>query len=394
MRPKRPKSQVPAPDQDTRDNTATSDQFKIPLELQQQLLNVFKLSLNLSNQTELQPVIQEVKGHLYNRDFKAAFGKQAYLEAYAGRWSPSRSLAYTEILNRPEVQSLWYDNDRTALITPKKVTCIGGGAGAEVVALAGLTRLRGRAKIAEVAVVDSADWSDVLGKLEQALTSSSSLSFPSDHAVVAEQAPTSLSSPPPSSNHAPTAAAAAPVPASTLPPSSPLPSLSSPSPSPFSFSPPSLTFHHADILLSPPSPSLQHLLRSTHLITLTFTLNELFSTSVPRTTQLLLNVTDLVAPGTMLLVVDSPGSYSEVVLGKGKRGEEEGTTRKRYPMDWLLDHVLLEVTKERGREGGLWEKVVGEGSRWFRVSEKLEYPLVLENMRYQMHLFRRVGKSE
>lgn len=132
-----------------------------------------------------------------------------------------------------------------------------------------------------------------------------------------------------------------------------------------------------------------------------FTLNELYTTSLALTQAFLLNLTECVGRGALLLVVDSPGSYSSVLLG----GRE-----KRYPMQWLVDHVLLggwEETSgqagkegrdgEEGREGKkgrseskpLWTKLREEESRWFRLSGKCEYPIELENMRFQLHVYRR-----
>jgi 25S rRNA (uracil2843-N3)-methyltransferase len=118
------------------------------------------------------------------------------------------------------------------------------------------------------------------------------------------------------------------------------------------------------------------------LVTLLFTLNELYTSSIGKTTAFLLNLTAAATSGSLLLVVDSPGSYSEATVG---------TEAKRYPMHWLLDHTLLETQKSRGSESALkWVKLVSEDSKWFRIPESIRYPIPLENMRYQMHLYRRV----
>jgi 25S rRNA (uracil2843-N3)-methyltransferase len=98
-------------------------------------------------------------------------------------------------------------------------------------------------------------------------------------------------------------------------------------------------------------------------------------------------------------VVDSPGSYSETKFGNA-------TDAKRYPMKWLLDHALLENhkrrniaasddddgnNKPRGKDEYVaWEKMVEDDSRWFRIPEGLRYGIPLENMRYQIHLYRRL----
>ena len=130
------------------------------------------------------------------------------------------------------------------------------------------------------------------------------------------------------------------------------------------------------------------------LATLMFTLNELYNTSIAKTTNLLLTMTLVMSPGTHLLVVDSPGSYSTVELGKNDRADSSngvGSTEKKYPMQWMLDHTLLETSTlgSGSKEGGesRWRKVVGEEAIWFRRNGKLRYPINLEDMRYQMHLY-------
>ncbi|KAI1810287.1 hypothetical protein GGS20DRAFT_208624 [Poronia punctata] len=126
------------------------------------------------------------------------------------------------------------------------------------------------------------------------------------------------------------------------------------------------------------------------LITLLFTLNELYTAGgIKLTTSFLRFLTDTVAPGTLLLVVDSPGSYSEAAIGK---------EAKKYPMQWLLDHTILSVSAKEAQTvpdrdkpetvGCKWEKIESCDSAWFRLSEGLRYPIQLENMRYQLHLYR------
>ncbi|KAI9848491.1 MAG: hypothetical protein M1830_007285, partial [Pleopsidium flavum] len=69
----------------------------VPLELQQLLVNIFEDTFSTPLLANLSPLFQEVKQHLFNRDFARAFGSQKNLEAYAIRWSPSRALAYLDI---------------------------------------------------------------------------------------------------------------------------------------------------------------------------------------------------------------------------------------------------------------------------------------------------------
>ena len=146
-------------------------------------------------------------------------------------------------------------------------------------------------------------------------------------------------------------------------------------------------------ILSVDVDRLRKALQNTALITLTFTLNELYSTSISKTTNFLLSLTYLSEPGILLLVVDSPGSYSTVRVGKDSTGTSAGPERK-YPMKWLLDHTLLEASSIGSSKNAVqepqWEKLVSNDSRWFRLPKDLKYPLDLEDMRYQYHLFKRL----
>ena len=119
---------------------------------------------------------------------------------------------------------------------------------------------------------------------------------------------------------------------------------------------------------------------ATDVVTIMFTLNELYSTSVPKTQRFLSNLSGPMRPGSLLLVVDSPGSYSVVSINRGER---------KYPMHWLLDHALLGPKVEENMDV-TWEKLVEDESKWFRQAEDLKYPIELENMRYQIHLYRRL----
>ncbi|EOA87492.1 hypothetical protein ACJQWK_10114 [Exserohilum turcicum] len=343
--------------------TNTLVQQSIPVELQQVLLNIFRDSFAECLSTDFGPLLQQVKGHLYNRDFATAFGKTEYLEMYAARWSPSRALGYLD---------LFWDLREPLEFTPKedaangeegmgsggwKVVCLGGGAGAEIVALGGLQKLlcskdsdkkdqdekKKTMKKMEVTAIDIADWNVVVDNLAKHLTTAPTLS-----------------------KYASAAAKAANM----------------------SFMEPediAITFHQHDVLQASASDMTSQLAEA-HLVTLLFTLNELYSTSLSLTQKLLLQITSVLKPGSLLLVVDSPGSYSSVTLN----GAE-----KKYPMQWLLDHTLLKQassnTNERGKEEvASWEKVKEDESRWFRLDDRLKYPIELENMRMQMHLYRRV----
>lgn len=355
-------------------NDAVDEQL-LPVELQQLLLNVFKDSFpEVLNSDTLQPLLQSVKSALYERDFTRAFGREDHLEAYSIRWSPSRALGYTSILIElrrlldginiePEAAQ---GNDGNALHSTLRVACFGGGA-AEVIAFGGFLRvlqdftsatpnldedepdvgvglsnvsISDKAADVDLVLIDTAEWKTVVDRLHQGLTNPPPLSKYAS--ASAKEANSSL------------------IPARTM----------------------TTTFRSEDVLLLNQSQLSDLLGKQPMLLTLLFTLNELYTTSIGKTTAFLLNLTTAAKPGTLLLVVDSPGSYSETTVG---------SEAKKYPMKWLLDHTLLDTDKRRGEESSAnWQKVVSEDSQWFRLPEGLRYPIPLENMRYQVHLYRRV----
>jgi 25S rRNA (uracil2843-N3)-methyltransferase len=371
----------------------------IPAELQQLLLNVYQNSFpSVLLSDTLQTLLQEVKKALYERDFTRAFGKDEFLEAYSIRWSPSRTLCYQSILVDlqkhlaevlPACKLIQPDLDIESAPDAKptmRAICFGGGA-AEVVAFGGFLRylqdalsrqsvsedclaasdglvklslrdndpdndpnqqmsskncisvLDSRTKI-DLLLVDTAQWQDVVHKLHESLTTPPPLSkYASSSAKEANEALTEMAD----------------------------------------FN---TTFLKDDMLGMSESQLVDAAGQQPVLLTLLFTLNELYTSSIGKTTTFLLNLTAAVTPGSLLLVVDSPGSYSEAAVG---------TEAKKYPMHWLLDHTLLETQKSGGKESPAeWVKLVSEDSKWFRMPENLRYPIPLENMRYQMHLYRRL----
>ncbi|KAF2438343.1 hypothetical protein P171DRAFT_372009 [Karstenula rhodostoma CBS 690.94] len=322
----------------------TEPTSSLPVDLQQLLLNIFRDSFPERLATDIKPLLQEIKGHLYNRDFATAFGKEEYLETYALRWSPSRTLCYLEILHDLKDELKPFQNvSQETEVAEWNIVGLGGGAGAEIVALGGLMQFLSPTDEEQniklnIAAVDIADWATVVTKLRAGVVNKPPLS---KYASAAAQA----------SNKALT--------------------------NPTSFD---VTFHKLDILSTPPA-TLTTLVQNAHLVTLLFTLNELYSASVSLTQKFLLNLTTGLAPGALLLVVDSPGSYSTVSLNG---------TEKKYPMQWLLDHTLL-TPDAKGNAPPRWEKVVEDEAKWFRLPGGLRYPVELENMRYQLHLYRRCG---
>ena len=367
------------------DDTAKTDRTSTPESVQRRVLGIFKDAFRPRVDSDLPTLIQEVKGHLYVRDFGQAFAKEAYQEAYAIRWSVSRALAYLTIFDdvREHLLPRGLDASTEACVSssgpaigghriaslgrepgsaarmmmsrhpPLTVTCLGGGGGAEVVALAALLGLVHEPRHADehgdvvepflfVDIVDRADWTHVIQRLKDSITKARcgliSLPVPSRAALDPR----------------------------TLENES------------------KITFHQRDLLDMAPD-ELRPLVMKSEMITLMFTLNELYTTSKLKTTNFLLRLGLLVKKDALFLVVDSPGSYSAVQLGPK---EEDAVPPRSYPMRWLLDHTLISLARDE-HDQPRWTKVTTDESRWFRLPDHLQYPIDLENTRYQMHLFRR-----
>ncbi len=371
-----------------------SKSAKVPIELLQLLLNIFNHALFSPAETNLPNLIQQVKHYLFKRDFGNAFGRVEYLEAYALRWSPSRALAYTDVLcstpilaaylsstvlgglDHMEQQHSTESSDLVHVAKEKqakvsRIVCIGAGGGAEIVALGGLLKhleensfIQQRASELdrplgqrpprihlEVTAIDIAEWDPIISKLYCGITTAPTLSRYASAETKATNRPVVE------------------------------PSLYA------------VRFVQQDVLNMELS-DLAATFADVSLVTLMFTLNELYTTSISATTNFLLSLTMLSSPSALLLVVDSPGSYSTVKLGSSSDTHDEGDTKK-YPMRWLLDHTLLESaavgsSKNASAGANQWEKLVSRESEWFRLPEGLVYPIDLEDMRYQVHLYRRI----
>ncbi|KAL8404013.1 hypothetical protein RB594_009036 [Gaeumannomyces avenae] len=315
--------------------------------------------------------LQAIKQALFERDFDAAFGAEANLRVYAARYSPTRALCYADALSgvaahldgllllsprrRPPLDGADDDDDDddgeggSSSKDPAgggelRALAIGGGA-AEVAALAAFLRRRPAAS-GSVVLLDSGPWGSVVDALAAGLTAPPTLS---KYASAEARA----------SNHAlvePSRFKTAFVRADAL-------ALDAAG---YGALFPGAVGQEATTTTTTSSPPC--------LVTLLFTLNELFTGGgIGKTTAFLLNLSASAPSGSLLLVIDSPGSYSEAAVGKES---------KRYPMSWLLNKVLSEA------EDCDWVKLESHDSLWFRLPTNLSYPIPLENMRYQLHLYR------
>ncbi|KAI9891536.1 MAG: hypothetical protein M1814_002659 [Vezdaea aestivalis] len=303
---------------------------------QQRILDIFRKAVATRHGNDnFTSLLQQVKQYLYNRDFAAAFGKPEFLDVYAARWSPSRALAYFDIFSElfdrlvPLQHDIPHDEDGKF-----RFNVVGGGAGAEFIALSALFHhtLFSACQLGQgmkIGITDMANWFDVV----MSLSNQDSTEAPNEllrHTL----GPGDLTN---DSNW---------------------------------------TYDRTDVLAWD-AAFCRNWAREVTLATFMFTLNELYTTSISKTTALLLAIAKGASPGTVLLVVDSPGSYSTLKLG-----HEE----KRYPMQWLLDLALLETANDESSPYH-WEKIASTESCWFRLPPGLKYPIELENMRYQMHTY-------
>ncbi|XDG04137.1 hypothetical protein ABKA04_003752 [Annulohypoxylon sp. FPYF3050] len=336
---------------------------------QQKLLNVFNDTFReVLGNDEFSATLQKVKQALFNRDFETAFGNEQFLEVYAARWSPSRALCYSKILSQitDDLEPLLVTNnaayskdDRDIPFEDEvemgrysptieleeeerdgatiKMLAIGGGA-AEIVAFGDHLRTTSPNTTGDLTLLDTGPWAEVVQKLHVGLTT-----------------------PPPLSKYASAAAKA--TNAALVEPATRLRS----------------KFTQQDVLKLDSDDLSKILGQTSLLVTMLFTLNELYTSGgIKLTTAFLRNLSTSIPANSLLLVVDSPGSYSEAAVGK---------EAKKYPMQWLLDHTLLQADKLPA-EGCRWEKLKSHDSIWFRLADGLRYPIELQDMRYQMHLYR------
>ncbi|KAG5950293.1 hypothetical protein E4U53_005287 [Claviceps sorghi] len=342
---------------------------------QQTLLNIFSDAFAAVLSSDRFPtLLQEIKQALYRRDFATAFGKGEYLETYAARWSPPRALCYASVFlgihhhvealtgpghvaerasmscgQRPseaDDQDQAHGQDGRLGEAPGwsaargkslRMLCIGGCA-AEHVAFA--SYLQATNRHGTLTLLDAGPWAHVASLLQSAVTTAPPLS---KYASASARA----------SNRALLATGQL-----------------------------DFAFAQADVLGLTQDRLAEVVGPHPQIVTLLFTLNELYTEAgIGRTTEFLTALRQVLPAGSLLLVVDSPGSYSEAAIGKDK---------KKYPMQWLLHHTLMQ---NEASSVHMWERLESHDSVWFRLSEELRYPIQLESMRYQMHLYRLLENS-
>lgn len=381
----RPKS-TPAP---TASNSGLELESKpqpqlLPLELQHLVLDVFGNTFpELQDFDALKPTLHIINTALCNKDCETAFQTEEYRQAYAVRWGPSRALCYANLLagiaSSEARDQPWVTNFLSGCSNvrfPARAVCLGGGA-AEIVAFGALLgHLKPKALgesspnqakatedhvscmvspegdhqngtcLLQLTLIDTTNWASVIARLEQGLTTPPPLSkYASDMARAKNRPFIDLGSMP-------------------------------------------VMFSHGSVLASGVENLKAMIGPDAALITMFFTLNNLLDISVPKTAKLFVEITIAAPKDSLLLVVDRPET------GIGKEATKE--VPKKIPMTWLMDRMLLGRTQKAIEEGEPagdepgWEKLVGDECRLHCLEKGLQFPISLENTKFQMHLFRRL----
>ncbi|KAH7024491.1 uncharacterized protein B0I36DRAFT_331512 [Microdochium trichocladiopsis] len=360
----------------------------LPTQLQQLILDTIRATFPASNDFDaLKPALREIKDSIAQHDFNKAFATKELLEAYAIRWSPSRALAYANVLAWV-LQEMKGDGWVERCTCPDgqnqaKVVCFGRG-GAEFMALAALTKHLEPGKTDDAGQPPPESVDEMLQEVGSPSTAESKASTRSTARLkiatadlanwsnVISQLHSSLTTPRPLSKYATAKARASNAAA-------------------LSSEDLNWTSTGLDILACGTQDLSALIGADPVLVTLFFTMSELYSRSVARTTRFLRHLTATAPRGTLLLVLDHPEASVTTNTSKMDNAEEEKT----YPLHWLLYQTLLPrrapaVNEENTAQEPQWEKLVEDHNRLYKLTAGLRYPGSLENIKFQIHLLRRL----
>lgn len=334
--------------------------------------------------------VQKAKALLFERRWLDLFLDRELLDAYAGRWVPSRALMFRSVMadvkpvralfsppSTSDATSDGEDDDNDAEepaaeetnekengeekgkengAETKRILSIGGGAGSELLAIAALC-VTAQASVEWVGV-DIGDWGSVIERLADSVKDwEIPASFEFVEADVLKlplsdaPKPGVKSSTPLTTTTTTTAATATESAATDGTPNG--------------------------VAEKEPPKLPKWLELKPDLTTIFFTLTELLSQSRPRTINLLRHLTSSTPVGGHLLILDSASDIAEFPLGNSDRT---------WPVHMITDALLggLAVPK------GSWRKVRSEDSRWFRLDGTERWGRCkLENGRYWLRLYER-----
>lgn len=329
------------------------------------------------------PVLREVREALEEQDYSKAFGSEEFLEAYTIRWGPSRALVVANVLawicsekeDAAWVRQFLHDNEQK----PPKIVCIGRG-GSDLLACAALLKHSHQNKLDAIPRSESASSS---ATMQDGVSITTSHVDPdcNDSAMIdlnlidrhgwsgiVTKLQHTLTTPPALPKYATAKAHASnksPIPSHAL----------------------NLSVNNFDMLESGSTDLSAMIGPNPALVTLFFTLDELYSISISKTTAFLLRLTLAAPKGSLLLMVDSPGA--DVALPNSSNTGQE----KKYPLEWLFYQALLppkSIDSEEEEEPA-WRKLVEGGhEKEYKLPAGLRYPGSLENTRFQVHLLERL----
>ncbi|KAM0790883.1 hypothetical protein ACM66B_004722 [Microbotryomycetes sp. NB124-2] len=286
--------------------------------------------------------LQQLKGALFDKDYERAFGGETddLRMIYSTRWVPARAVIYRRIFQENSRAIMTAikgkakqsdDDDDDDPNSSTRVVMVGGGAGSEVVAFTSwiVEKLVNEGLVVprlDIVPIDTADWTTVL-KAQQAQLSELHPQLDSQVKV---------------------------------------------------------TFLKDDILNLTTSTDKLINWSSTRLVTILFTISELFLQSRSKTFQLLSHISKQTLQGTLLLIVES-ASLALIPVGSSGRN---------YPVGMLLDGVLTLDKGKQSHERAQWECLQSEDAKWYRLptTEAAQvYPgQQLENTRVVLRLYRKL----
>ncbi|KAF3205445.1 hypothetical protein TWF106_011370 [Orbilia oligospora] len=320
------------------------------------ILNTFQHTFSHLFTPELPQIIQSVKQSLYLRDYVAAFDSPEKLQAYAVRWSVARALAYFEMIS-----GHWWSEDVTQIFSTSRrlrVTCVGGGAGAEIVGITAAYSFLSSSSPSPSSSI-GVEGEDVDTGLDLTF-----LDF-ATWAPITDSLFTTITDPTKESNVF------------------------------LDKTKISAKCYQQDVL-TPLSDTTVSSMASADIVTILFTAGELYSQSPTATTKFFMSLHTITKPGALLVVVDSAGGFEDLdVLKKNQQGNsaaggESGKIQSDgniggYKLGFLLDKTL--TNREQ------WQTIVSQDTKWWRVPQELKdtggYPLELENMRCLIRVYRR-----
>ncbi|KAH7312714.1 hypothetical protein B0I35DRAFT_437575 [Stachybotrys elegans] len=341
----------------------------IPQELQQLVLDIYRETFPACNDfEELKPALREIKDAVAQGNFEQAFGTEDKREKFTIRWSPSKALAcsnilasvFNELKEEESVNLLKHGQDHRAI----NVLSF-GQAPAGLMAFMALMKHQDFDLASNSPSPLSSD-----GNSESQCSHNSRWNIHLIHAVdwshVISSLHQSLTQPRPLSKYASAKARA-----SNMPP----------------LAHDALSWHFTQSdAVGCEAEALHDMMGSCPaLITLLFTLGDMYSSSISQASAFLRNLTASAPKGSLLVVVDDMKTYPE--------GQEEGL----HLSELIYGALNPEERREEPRreedaleKSKAWEKLVEHDDNVFQIRKGLWFPVSLENIKYQIHVLKRL----